>query len=185
MPMADPGFWGKRAAPWAGLLLLAGLLAELLAGCVPNQRTPSWAIYPLPRRGPHDGLAVVSQPDGYGLHIWIETDSRRHGICQPRWTPDAARLFNGNGTAPFSAGLVPRQEFFDAVARQDVRRALRAESEALCKARAPQRRYRWQEPPRLAQEVKAERFPLLEQPELLSDPNVIDRSEQRLLNGGS
>jgi hypothetical protein len=94
-------------------------------------------------------------------------------------------LFNGNGTAPFSAGLVPRQEFFDAVARQDLRRALRTQSEALCKARAPQRRYRWQEPPRLAQEVKAERFPLLEQPELLSDPNAIDRSEQRLLNSGS
>jgi hypothetical protein len=33
--------------------------------------------------------------------------------------------------------------------------------------------------------VKAERFPLLEQPELLSDPNAIDRSEQRLLNGDS
>jgi hypothetical protein len=94
-------------------------------------------------------------------------------------------LFNGNGTAPFSAGLVPRQEFFDAVARQDLRRALRTESEALCKARAPQRRYRWQEPPRLAKEVQAERFPLLEQPELLSDPNAIDRSEQRLLNSGT
>ena len=127
-------------------------------------------------------LGIQQRIHGYGFG---QDKAFQQGICQPRWTPDAARLFNGNGTAPFSAGLVPRQEFFDAVARQDVRRALRAESEALCKARAPQRRYRWQEPPRLAQEVKAERFPLLEQPELLSDPNVIDRSEQRLLNGGT
>jgi hypothetical protein len=118
MGLADPGFWGKRTAPWAVWLLL-------LAGCGPTQRTATWSIYPLPRRVPHDGLAVVSQPDGYGLHIWIETDTRRQGLCQPRWTPDAARLFNGNGSAPFSAGLAPRQEFFDAVARQDVRRALR------------------------------------------------------------
>ena len=139
---------------------------------------------PLPRRGPHDGLAVVSQPDGYGLHIWIDTDTSRAGVCSPRWTPDAARLFNGNGTAPFSSGLAPRTEFFEAVARADVRRALRAESEALCRSRAAGSRFQWLEPPRRPEEVKVQRFPLLEEPDLLSDPNTVERGEQQLLQGG-
>lgn len=161
----------------------AGLLA-LLVGCVPAHRNPTWAIYPLQRRVPHDGLAVVSQPDGYGLHIWIDTDTSKAGVCSPRWTPDAARLFNGNGTAPFSSGLAAREEFFQAVNRSDVLRALRAESEALCQSRAPRSRFQWLEPPRRPQEVKAQSFPLLEEPDLLSDPNAVERSEQQLLQGG-
>jgi hypothetical protein len=32
--------------------------------------------------------------------------------------------------------------------------------------------------------VKPQRFPLLEQPDLLSDPNAVERSEQQLLQGG-
>lgn len=167
------------AAPLAALLL-----AGQLGGCLPAHRAPSWAIYPLQRRVPHDGLAVVSQPDGYGLHIWIDTDTSRSGVCRPRWSPDAARLFNGNGSAPFSSGLAGRQEFFAAVARSDVQRALRAESEALCRARVPRARFVWLDPPRRPQDVKRQSYPLLEERELLSDPNAVERSEGRLLQGG-
>lgn len=161
---------------------LAGLvLAVLLAGCVPAHRHPTWAIYPLQRRVPHDGLAVVSQPDGYGLHLWIDTDTGRPGLCRPRWNADPARLFNGNGSAPFSSGLAPRAEFFEAVARADVLRALRQESEALCRERAPRSRFAWREPPRSEAEVNAETYPLLEEPDLLSDPNAVLEQEQQLL----
>jgi hypothetical protein len=176
MPNAERALWTTCAA--------AGLLLAFATGCVPAHRNPTWAIVPLQRRVPHDGLAVVSQPDGYGLHIWIDTDTSKAGVCSPRWTPDAARLFNGNGTAPFSSGLAPREEFFQAVGRADVQRALRAESEALCRTRAPRSRFQWQEPPRRPQDVKAQSFPLLEEPDLLSDPNAVERSEQQLLQGG-
>lgn len=158
--------------------------AGLLGGCVPAHRHPSWTIYPLKRVAPHDGLAVVSQPDGYGLHIWLDTDTRQSGSCKPRWSADAARLFNGNGTAPFSSGLAPREEFFQAVARADVRRALRKQSEALCRQRSPRSSFIWLEPPRQASEIRPETYPLLEEPNLLSDPNAVERSEQELLQGG-
>jgi hypothetical protein len=161
--------------------LATGLGASVLSACMPAHRHPTWAIYPLSRRLPHDGLAVVSQPDGYGLHIWIDTDTRQSGRCQPRWSADAARLFNGNGTAPFSSGLAPREEFFQAVARADVRRALREQSEALCRERAPRTSFSWVEPPRSAQEIKPESYPLLEEPDLLSDPNAVLEQEERLL----
>ncbi|SBO43744.1 hypothetical protein [Cyanobium sp. NIES-981] len=170
--------------PDPNLRIPAALVSLLLvSGCVPAHRQPSWAIYPLQRRVPHDGLAVVSQPDGYGLHIWVDTDTRQSGVCQPRWTPDAARLFNGNGTAPFSSGLVPRQEFFQVVARQDVQRALRQQSEALCLARDPRRSFRWQEPPLSQEQVKEEKFPLLEEPDLLSEPAEVQKREESLLKG--
>lgn len=146
--------------------------AALLSACVPAHRHPSWAIFALQRRLPNDGLAVVSQPDGYGLHIWIDTDTRQSGSCKPRWNADAARLFNGNGTAPFSSGLAPRQEFFQAVARADVLRALRQQIESLCKEQAPRSTFTWLEPPRNAAEVKPEDFPLLEGKDLLSDPTA-------------
>ena len=71
-----------------------------------------------------------------------------------------------------------------AVGRADVQRALRAESEALCRTRSPRSRFQWQEPPRRPQDVKAQSFPLLEEPDLLSDPNAVERSEQQLLQGG-
>ena len=160
---------------------VAAVLGLLASGCAPAHRRASWAIYPLPRQQPHDGVAVVSQPDGYGLHIWIAADLSESGICQPRWRPDAARLFNGNGTAPFSSGLATREEFFQAVARGDVRRMLRRESEALCRKRAAQRSFRWQEPPREAGQVREEPFPLLQEHELLSDPKAIEKLENQLL----
>ncbi len=162
----------------AGGLAVLGLVAT---GCTPAQRRASWAVYPLPRQQPHDGVAVVNQPDGFGLHIWIDADLSESGICQPRWRPDAARLFNGNGSAPFSSGLATREEFFQAVARRDVRRTLRRESEALCKARAAQRKFRWQEPPRQPDQVREEPFPLLQEHELLSDPKAIEKLENQLL----
>ena len=156
--------------------------AGLLTACVPAHRHPTWAIYPLQRRMAHDALAVVSQPDGYGLHIWIDTDTRQSGRCQPRWSADAARLFNGNGTAPFSSGLAPRQEYFQAIARQDVRRALRQQSQALCQQQSPRSSFSWVEPPRNAAEIKPEPYPLLEEADLLSDPKAVLEQEERLLN---
>ncbi len=152
---------------------------------MPAHRRASWSIYALQRRVPHDGLAVVSQPDGYGLHIWVDTDTSQQGVCQPRWSPDPARLFNGNGTAPFSSGLATRAEFFEAVARADVKQALRRQSEALCKDRAPRSSYRWLEPPHQASEVKASSYQLLEAPELISDPNEVLRREGELLNSNT
>ena len=162
------------------LAVVAGLGLGL-TGCVSAHLRPSWAIYPLPRHQSHDGLAVVSQPDGYGIHIWLETDTSQTGLCRPRWIVDAARLFNGNGTAPFSSGLVPRQEFFQAVGRADVRRALRQQTQALCQQRAPRSSFRWLEPPRQNKDVTAERFPLLEQSDLLSDPAAEQQQEEQLL----
>ena len=171
----------RRAVAAAVVWLLAG---SALVACVPAQRRASWAIYPLQRRVAHDGLAVVSQPDGYGLHIWVDTDTSRQGVCSPRWSPDPARLFNGNGTAPFSSGLASRDEFFAAVIRADVRRALQRQVQALCAARAPRSRFVWIEPPRTSQQIKAPSFPLLEEPELISDPNEVLRREGQLLNPG-
>ncbi len=173
-----------RPAKLGNPLWLALPLLGALTACVPAHRHPSWAIYPLPRRLPHDGLAVVSQPDGYGLHLWIDTDTATKGVCRPRWSVDPARLFNGNGSHPFSSGLATREEFFEAVARADVRRALRRQSEALCRDRAAASRFQWQEPPRSPREVKAEAYPLLEEPDLLSDPNAVLEREQRLLGDG-
>jgi len=172
---------GDPASP--GCCWLVALLVLVnLAGCVPAQRRASWAIFALQRRVPHDGLAVVSQPDGYGLHIWVETDTSQSGVCRPRWSPDPARLFNGNGTAPFSSGLASRDEFFAAVARADVRRALRRQSQALCQQRAPRSSFAWVDPPRRADQVKDPSFPMLEQSELISDPNEVLRREGELLN---
>ena len=170
---------GRRLALSSTLVSVIG--TALLSACVPAHHHPSWAIYPLQRVAPHDALAVVSQPDGYGLHIWLDTDTRQIGRCKPRWSVDAARLFNGNGTAPFSSGLAPRQEFFQAVARADVRRALRQQSEALCRQRSPRSSFTWVEPPRNAGEIKPEPYPLLEEPDLLSDPNAVLEQEERLL----
>jgi hypothetical protein len=163
---------------WAVSLLALGLV-----GCVPAHRSASWAIYPLQRSQPHDGLAVVSQPDGYGLHLWLETDTSLEGVCRPRWLADPARLFNGNGSAPFSSGLATRPEFFEAVARKDVQRALKRELEALCKARAPRSQWQWTAPPRQPADVKVRTFPLLEEQDLLRSPSEVRQEEEELLRG--
>ena len=73
------------------------------------------------------------------------------------------------------------KEFFQAVARADVRRALRQQSEALCRQRSPRSSFTWVEPPRNAGEIKPEPYPLLEEPDLLSDPNAVLEQEERLL----
>ena len=142
----------------------------LLGACGAPKEPPSWRLYPLQRHSPHDGVAVVNQPDGYGLHIFLETDTSDPAICRPRWLPDPARLFNGNGTTPFSSGLATRNEFFAAVARNDVTKALQRELEALCKQRAPDARWLWTEPPRSEAEVLPVQLPALEQGELLTNP---------------
>ncbi len=176
MPLPPIRPW--RPALRLGLLVL-GL--GLTTGCVPTHPQASWRLFPLPRQQPHDGLAVVSQPDGYGLHIFLTTDTSQAGVCRPRWTPDAARLFNGNGSAPFSSGTASREEFFTAMARGPVRTALRQELEALCHARAPQRQFVWTEPPRSATDLKPAQISLLEEPHLLSHPNAVKRAEKQLL----
>ena len=155
----------------------------MLLGCVPAQRRPTWAIYPLQRSRPHDGLAVVSQPDGYGVHLWLATDTTQAGVCRPRWLADPARLFNGNGTAPFSSGLATREEFFQAVARKDVRRALRRELQALCAARAPKAQWQWSEPPRTPAQIKVQTFPLVEEQDLLPPASEVRQREEELLRG--
>ena len=155
-------------------------LVLLLTACSGPQRT-SWKVFPLPRRMPHDGLAVVSQPDGFGLHFFLETDTDDPAECSPRWFPDAARLFNGNGTAPFSAGLAPREEFFAAVRRSDVRRALQTELKALCQQRAPEARWQWTPPPTDASELMPVELPAYERRDLLRDPAEEKRLEDDLL----
>ena len=142
----------------------------LLAACGAPKEPPSWRLFPLQRYVPHDGVAVVSQPDGYGIHIYLETDTSFAGVCRPRWLPDPARLFNGNGSTPFSSGLATRKEFFDAVSRRDVRALLEKELEALCEARAPDERWQWTEPPLSEDQVLPVQLPSLEEEDLLTNP---------------
>lgn len=151
------------------VLLISGLVIGLV-GCGVASETPSWRIFALQRHGAHDGLAVVNQPDGYGIHIVLETNTSDKKVCQPRWLPDAARLFNGNGTTPFSSGLASRNEFFKAVARGDVLRALQGELKQLCALRAPQARWTWTNPPRSEAEVIPVELPALEEEDLLTNP---------------
>ena len=151
-------------------LRLLWAVALLLGACAAPKEPPSWRLFPLQRHVPHDGVAVVNQPDGYGLHIYLETDTSFSGVCRPRWLPDPARLFNGNGSSPFSSGLATRQEFFDAVARSDVRALLKGELKALCLARAPEDRWQWTEPPRKENQVVPVQLPSLEEEDLLTNP---------------
>ncbi len=145
-------------------------LAALLCACGAPKQEGTWRVMPLSRFVPHDGLAVVNQPDGYGIHIFLETDTETAGVCQPRWLPDPARLFNGNGSTPFSSGLASRQEFFEVVRRKDVTKALQQELQALCKARAPEAQWQWSEPPRSEEEVVPVALPALEEEDLLTNP---------------
>ena len=160
-------------------LALAGVI--VLPGCTAPAEPPSWRVMPLQRYAPHDRLAGVNQPDGHGLHIFLEPDTSYPAHCRPRWLPDPARLFNGNGTTPFSSGLATRGEFFAAVARKDVTKALQHELEALCKQRAPDARWLWTEPPRSEAEVLPVQLPALEQGELLTNPvDELERVEALL-----
>ena len=155
----------------------------MLGACAAPKEPPSWRLFPLERHFPHDGVAVVNQPDGYGLHIYLETDTSFHGVCRPRWLPDPARLFNGNGSTPFSSGLATREEFFDAVARRDVRGLLKSELKALCQARAPEDRWQWIEPPRNDNQVVPVQLPSLEEEDLLTNPvEELKRARQLLRN---
>ena len=166
-----------------GLVLVSGLLSGLLSGCTPGPQQPSWRIVPLQRSQPHDGLGVVSQPEGYGVHLYLETDTSDPAVCKPRWLVSPARLFNGNGTAPFSSGLASQREFFAVVQRRDVREVLQRELEALCKARAPKARWQWQDPPTKASDVKPVRLPAWEEEDLLTDPSEERRRQDALLQG--
>jgi hypothetical protein len=168
----------RRRFPLLAVIVLGALLP---AGCVPAERRASWRVYALPRHRPHDGVAVVNRPGGEGLHIWLDPDTSRTGVCRPRWNPDAARLSGGNGDVPASHGRAPREEFFAAVRRGNVRWMLRRESEALCRERDPRREFEWVEPPRSAAEFRPLEYPALEEPQLLSHPKAVLREEKRLL----
>ncbi len=159
----------------------AWLALVLLGGCVPAERRASWRVYPLPRQQPHDGLAVVSRPGGEGLHLWLLTDTNSPGVCRPRWRPDAARLRGGNGKDPVSGGRASREEFFAALDHGTVRWALRRELQALCRLRAPQRRFEWLPPPRRADQVVSPEYPAWEERDLLSNPKAVLRAEKQLL----
>ena len=164
-------------------LRLLVALTLFTTACGAPEEPPSWKVFPLQRYSPHDRLAVVNQPDGYGLHIFLETDTSDPERCEPRWLPDPARLFNGNGTTPFSSGLATRAEFFEAVARSEVTRALEQEFEALCLQRAPDARWVWSEPPRSDTEVEPVQLPALEQEDLLTNPvEELKRVKQLLRN---
>ncbi len=65
------------------------VMAGLLGACAQKQGT-TWKVFPLQRNTPHDGLAVVSQPDGYGVHLYLETDTSAPAVCSPRWLPAPA-----------------------------------------------------------------------------------------------
>ena len=62
-----------------------------------------------------------------------------------------------------------------------MRLALRRQMEALCRQRAPGSTFLWEPPPRTAAEHRPPVLPLLEEPDLLSDPRAIRRAEKRLL----
>ena len=162
------------------LRLLWGVVL-LLGACAAPKEPPSWRLFPLQRHSPHDGVAVVNQPDGYGLHIYLETDTSFRGVCRPRWLPDPARLFNGNGSTPFSSGLATREEFFNAVARRDVRALLKSELKALCQDRAPEDRWQWTEPPQSDDQVVPLQLPSLEEEDLLTNPVEELKQDRQLL----
>jgi len=104
-------------------------------------------------------------------------------MCKPRWNADPARLFNGNGSAPFSSGLASREEFFQVVRNKRVQQLLRSESEALCNARAPKASFQWVEPPTQESEVVIEPLPPLDRADLLPDTSALRREEQQMLQG--
>ena len=160
--------------------LTASGLTLALVSCQTNDAT-GMRVYALSRTEPHDGLAVVNQPDGYGIHIFLETDTETAGVCQPRWLPDPARLFNGNGSTPFSSGLASRQEFFEVVRNGEVARQLRRETEALCKTRAPKASFQWREPPKQADQVVIEELPALGARDLWPDPSQLRSDERQML----
>jgi hypothetical protein len=62
-----------------------------------------------------------------------------------------------------------------------VRLALRRLVEGLCRRRAPRSTFVWVPPPRTAAEYRPPALPLLEEPQLLSDPKAVRRAEKRLL----
>ena len=164
-----------------GFGMILGQLA-LLAGCGAEQVSePAWSVFVLQRHQPHDGLAVVSQPDGYGLHIYLETNTSNPAICQPRWIPDPARLFNGNGSAPFSSGIASREEFFEAMQQPPVLDAARRELEQLCLDRAPEATWQWVEPPLAAEEISPLALPAWEEQHLLTNPNDELKRQETLL----
>ena len=163
------------------LSLMVGALAMALSGCVPAEERPSWRVYALPRQRPADGLAVVSRPQGEGLHLWLDVRTGEKGLCRPSWNPDAARLQGGNGDRPRSMGRAPRGEFFAALDHGPVRLALRRQLEQLCRQLAPQSTFVWQPPPRNPGELPPERPPMLEEADLLSHPTAVRRAEKQLM----
>ena len=175
---------GPGGTPSRLLLTSLAALALLCGGCLRREQHSSGLVYPLQRRIPGDGLAVVNAAAGRGLHIWLDPDTETAGICRPRWNPDGARLSGGDGPTPRSGGRAPRQEFYAALRRGQVRWALRQQMQLLCRQRAPRSRFVWQEPPRSDAELlqlPQQQLPQLERQHLLSNPTAVRRSEKQLL----
>jgi hypothetical protein len=164
----------------AAAVLLLFTLSLVLGGCQPAAQRSSGRVFPLPRRHADDALAVVTRPGGEGLQIWLDPDTDTAGVCQPRWNPDAARLRGGDGPRPVAAGRAPRQEFYAAMARGEVRWQLRRLVASVCRRVAPERTFRWSEPPRSAAEFRAPLLPMREERHRRSHPNAIRRAEKRL-----
>ena len=167
-----------RRRPLAAALLGLSLL---LVGCQPASQRSSGRVFPLPRQHPDDALAVVTRPGGEGLQIWLDPDTSRPGICRPRWNPDAARLRGGDGPLPVAGGRAPRDEFYGAMARGEVRWQLKRLFASVCRRVAPQRAFLWSEPPRSAAEFRPSPPLKLEERHLLSHPTAVRRAEKRLL----
>ena len=160
---------------------LAAVLLLVLAGCQPAERRSSGRVFPLPRHHPDDALAVVTRPGGEGLQIWLDSDTDVPGVCSPRWNPDAARLRGGDGPRPTAFGRAPRQEFYAAMRHGLVRWQLRRLYASVCRRVAPDRVFRWSEPPRSPAQFRPRPLLMLEERHLLSHPNAIRRAEKRLL----
>ncbi|MFM7267003.1 MAG: hypothetical protein ACKOZT_00235 [Cyanobium sp.] len=183
-------------SPFGSWLPIA-CLALLCGACVRPAQTSSGLVLPLMRHTPGDGLAVINGPGGRGIHIWLDPDTSRPGICRPRWIPDPARLVEVGGPGRAHPGMgtrlstpgrefliggrAPRQEFFQALRRGPVRLALRRQMAQLCRERAPGSRFLWRQPPRNEAEVPPVLQPLWEEEHLLSNPRAVRRSEKQLL----
>ena len=58
------------------------VMTGVLSACA-KQDVITWKVFPLQRNSPHDGLAVVSQPDGYTgfIYIWKPTPAIPTSAC--------------------------------------------------------------------------------------------------------
>ena len=112
--------------------------------------------------------------------IWRQTPASR-GCVVPDGCLIQPACSTATGQHRSVPGLATRQEFFDAVARRDVRALLEKELGALCQARAPEDRWQWTEPPLKEDQVVPVQLPSLEEEDLLTNPVEELRRARQLL----